>query len=320
MKDSLRLCLIASLLCLALISTTSHAQIASGLQGASGSAVGPDGALYVTEAAVGFITRIDPQSGATSLYAEGLPTPLPWVGFGGALDVAFLDGVAYALVTLVDPSLGGSEVTGVYRMDNASSFTPIANIGAHALANPPATSFDIPTGVQYAIETYRGGFLVTDGHLNRVLRIRLNGDISVFQAFGNIVPTGLDVHGKDVFMAQAGEAPHLPQDGKVLAFSHKAGPQELATGAMLAVDVEAGRGHSLFVLSQGIWDGAFPGSPALPGTGALFEVNTNGTLRLVDGGLNLPSSVELIGNHAYIVSLAGEVWLIENISQPPFGN
>ena len=33
------------------------------------------------------------------------------------------------------------------------------------------TDFFVPTGVQYALEPYRGGFLVTDGHHNRVLRV-----------------------------------------------------------------------------------------------------------------------------------------------------
>jgi len=37
-------------------------------------------------------------------------------------------------------------------------------------------------------------------------------------------------------------------------------------------------------------------------------------------GLNQPTSVEIIGNTAYVVNLAGEVWKIENISSPPYGD
>ena len=33
---------------------------------------------------------------------------------------------------------------------------------------PPIYVLIIPIGVQYAFETFRGGFLVTDGHHNRV--------------------------------------------------------------------------------------------------------------------------------------------------------
>jgi hypothetical protein len=71
------------------------ALLVAGLEGAAGSAVGPDGALYVTEG------------------------------------------------------------------------------GASYVAHPPTTDFEVRTGVQYVLKPYRGGFLVTDGHHNRVLRVTL---------------------------------------------------------------------------------------------------------------------------------------------------
>jgi hypothetical protein len=64
-----------------------NAQLVTGLQGASGSAIGPDGALYVTEGAIGRLTRVDPVTGATTTVADGLPPSL--IGIGGAIDVAF---------------------------------------------------------------------------------------------------------------------------------------------------------------------------------------------------------------------------------------
>src|SRR5829696_7800998 len=44
-------------------------RLVTGLQGGSGSTIGPDRALYVTESAAGRITRVDPKTGATT------PTP-----------------------------------------------------------------------------------------------------------------------------------------------------------------------------------------------------------------------------------------------------
>ena len=67
---------------------------------------------------------------------------------------------------------------------------------AFALDNPPEPAFFIPSGVQYAMEPYRGGFLVTDGHHNRVYRVTLDGTVSELIAFGDIVPTGLAVRGQ----------------------------------------------------------------------------------------------------------------------------
>src|SRR6185503_5992703 len=120
-------------------------------------------------------------------------------------------------------------------------------------------AFDVPTGVQYALEPYRGAFLVTDGHHNRVLRVTLDGEVSVYLAFDNIVPTGLAARGNTVFMAEAGPVPHLPENGKVVAIDGKTlNVTEVGAGAPLVVDVEFGRGRGLYALSQG----EFSGGPA----------------------------------------------------------
>ncbi len=194
-------------------------QLLTGLEGGSGSTVGPGGALYVTEGAAGRISRVDPKTGDITTFASGLPTSI--VGIGGAIDVAFMGKTAYALVTLVGSDVGGSDIVGIYRVDGPDSFTVIADIGAFSVSNPPNTPFDIPSGLQYALETYRGGFLVTDGHLNRVLRVTLDGAVTELIAFDNIVPTGLAVRGNTVYMAEAGPVPHLPEDGKVVSFRPK---------------------------------------------------------------------------------------------------
>ena len=293
-------------------------QLLTGLEGGSGSTVGPGGALYVTESAAGRISRVDPRTGEITTFASGLPKSI--VGIGGAIDVAFIGGTAYALVTLVGSDVGGSDIVGIYRVDGPDSFTVVADIGAFALSNPPSTPFDIPTGVQYALETYRGGFLVTDGHHNRVLRVTRDGDVTEMIAFDNIVPTGLAVSGNTVYMAEAGPVPHEPEDGKVVSFRPKSPTAtEVASGASLLVDVEFGRGGDLFALSQGVFGGGPPGSPAQPNTGSLVKVNGNGTFTVVTDGLDRPTSVEFIRNTAHVVTLTGEIWKVENVSGPHYG-
>jgi hypothetical protein len=236
------------------------------------------------------------------------------------MDVAFIGTTAYALVTLVGPDVGGNDVVGIYRVDGPDSFTVVADIGAFALSNPPVTPFDIPTGVQYALETYRGGFLVTDGHHNRVLRVTLDGEVTELIAFGNIVPTGLAVWGNTVYMAEAGPVPHEPEDGKVVSFGPKSPTAtEVASGASLLVDVEFGRGRTLYALSQGDFGGGPPGSPAAPNTGSLVKVNGNGTFTVLADGLDRPTSFEFIGNTAYVVTLTGEILKFDSVSGPPFG-
>ena len=188
--------------------------LVSGLASRSGSTIGPDGALYVTEAATGRVLRVNPRNGHVSTFATGLPQRI--VGTGGAMDIAFIGRRAYVIVTLVGPDVGGGDVVGLYQVDN-NGVSVVADIGAFALAHPPSTPFFVPTGVQYAMQPYRGNFLVTDGHHNRVLYVKRDGDVSEVIAFPNIVPTGLELLGSLVFVAQAGPVPHLPQNGRIVA-------------------------------------------------------------------------------------------------------
>ena len=292
--------------------------LATGLQGAAGSTIGPGGKLFVTEGAAGRISRIDLKTGEVTTFASGLPPSI--IHIGGVNDVAFLGGKAYALVTLVGPQFGNNAVVGIYRIDGPNTFTIIADIGAYSLANPPTTPFFIDMGMQYSIQAYRGAFLVADGHHNRVLHVTRDGVITEFKTFGNTVPTGLAVRGNTVYMAEAGPVPHLPEDGKVVSFNQKSSAvTAVASGAPLVVDVEFGRGRTLFALSQGVWDGAAEGSPAKPNTGSLVRVHDDGTFAVVTDGLDRPTSLEIVGNTAYVVTLTGEVWTIDGVANPPFG-
>jgi hypothetical protein len=120
-------------------------------------------------------------------------------------------------------------------------------------------------------------------------------------------------------MAEAGPVPHRPEDGKVVAFRPKAAAaKEVASGAPLLVDVEFGREHLLYALSQGDFPaGSPPGSPARPNTGALVRVNRDGTFTVVTDGLDRPTSLEFIGDTAYVVTHTGEIWTIDGVSGPP---
>ncbi|HXW10900.1 MAG TPA: ScyD/ScyE family protein, partial [Steroidobacteraceae bacterium] len=262
--------------------------------------------------------RVNPASGEITTIAQGLPPAL--LPVGGAIDVAFLDGVAYVLVTLVGAPFG-SGVDGIYRVDGDGQFTVVADIGAFAASHPPQTTFALPQGVQYSIEAHRGGFLVADGHHNRILRVELDGSITVAHAFGNVVPTGLETWGDTVYVARAGAIPHLPEEGRILAIESRSGEvSEVASGAPLLVDVERGRGRTLFGLAQGHWSpGQMDGTPADPDTGSLVRVNDQGGFDVVATGLDRPTSLEVIGNDAYVITLSGTVLRVPDIASAPYG-
>ena len=125
-----------------------------GAGGWLGSTIGPTGAVRHRRRRRQDLPG-DPRTGGVTTYASGLPKSI--VGIGGAMDVAFIGGTAYALVTLVGPDVGGSDIVGIYRVDGPDSFTVVADIGAFSLANPPGPDFFVPTGVQYAIEPTAAG-------------------------------------------------------------------------------------------------------------------------------------------------------------------
>lgn len=315
--------LVATLCLVMPLAAAAGEPFASGLQGAVGSTIGPDKALYVAEGAAGRISRVDLKTGKVTPFATGLPAGNPDIGLGGPIDVVFVGHKAYVLVTLVGPAVGGSAVDGIYRIDGWKHHKVIADIGTWATNHPPRTPFDLPNGVQYAIENYQDGFLVSDGHHNRVLQVDRKGPhkgrIRGFKQFGNVAPTGLETWGRLVLMAQAGAVPHKPEDGRIVLFGRHTPALEVAAGAPLLVDVEFGPGRRLFALAQGDFPPPpYPpaGSPALPNTGSLVEADVDtGGFKIIADGINLPSSLEIVGHTAYVVTLTGEVWRFRNITK-----
>lgn len=298
--------------------------LASGLQGSIGSAIGPDGALYVPEGIAGTVSRIDRETGDVTVFASGLPKSPFGVG-GGAMDIVFLDTTAYVLVSGVDPDSGGNDIDGIYRVDGPQKFTIVANLGRWSSNHLPKTHFDLSEGVQFAMDVYRGELVVSDGHHNRVLAIKIekclssppedDSNVRELIAFDDVVPTGLAVSGRTIYVAQAGPVPHLPKNGKVVEFHPRSAvSDDVASGAPLLVDVEDGPHHHLYALSQGTWKGAAAGDPALPDTGSIVRVDEDGRLKVVIDHLDRPTSLEFWGDTAYVVSLTGEVWKIEGIS------
>jgi hypothetical protein len=208
---------------------------------------------------------------------------------------------------------------GLYRIERDGSNTLVADLGQWSVDNPPEPAFFVDTGVHFALQRYRGGFLVTDGHHNRVLRVGRHGSIHEIATFGNVVPTGLEKAFGSVFVTQMGPIPHVPQDGKVLALRKGQAPREVASGASMLIDVERGPHGKLYGLSQGQWDGVGEGSRAFENTGRLVVVGRHGELTpVLDGSgeelvLDRPTSVEFVGDTAYVVSVTGDVYRVDGL-------
>ena len=72
----------------------------------------------------------------------------------------------------------------------------------------------------------------------------------------------------------------------------------------------------LYAISQGDSPGGNvqPADPAKPDTGRLLRVNRDGSLTVLVDRLNLPTSLHFLGDDALIVTLTGEVWRVNNVS------
>jgi sugar lactone lactonase YvrE len=287
----------------------------------SGSTIGPDGALYVTDGKGGRVLRVDTRTRGGHDLRRGPPAHEHAARHRRRHRCCVRRPHRLRASHQRRPFFGEpDEIAGICRVRRDGSAVPVADIGTWSTDNPPDTDFVLPGGVQYAMEPFRGGFAVTDGHHNRVLYVRHDGQVSELRAFGNIVPTGLAAAGRTLFMGEAGPVPHRPEDGKVIAITPWSdAPVEIASGAPLIVDVEFGPDRRLYALSQGVWDlpplPSNAGAPASPNTGTLTRVDRHGRLTPVAGPLDRPTSVAFSRTSAFVVTLTGKVLRIDGIGR-----
>ncbi len=292
----------------------------------SGSTIGPDNALYVTNGNDGTLLRINRNNGSSTVVGTGLPQQV--VGIGGAMDVAFLGDRAYVLVTLAGADVGAPDsIMGIYRLRNAGQFALFADLGAWSAAHPPVDpDWYLAQGVQYSMDVWHGGFVVTDAHLARLIRVDRAGHISELFAYDSTdaVPIGLESENGKLFVASPGPIPHLPSTSTISKLKHNGSLKLVASwdedysgNIGLLVDVEMGRHDRMYGLLQGFWDlEPVPdneGLPAAPNTGELVKVRDDGTFRTLVSGLNQPTSLELDGNKAFVVTLNGTVLRIDGL-------
>lgn len=289
--------------------------LAEGLTQSIGTTIGPDGALYVAEGPLGVVSRIDPGTGARTVVADGLPSNEDG---GGPIDVVFIGDTLYVLTTgLGEESSTPELANGIYEIAEDGAATLIADLGAFALANPVDFEDAIPSGNPFAIDLLDDEtFIVTDGNHNRIYVVTLDGDITEVAAFDNVVPTGLEIVEGTVYVTEIGPFPHTPETGKLLAVDIATGDaDEVATGVSYIIDVEEGPRGQLYALSFGTEPTDPEGPPAEPFSGKLLLVNDDGTFSALVEGLLLPTSLEFVGETAFITTLAGEVWKIDDVTE-----
>ena len=335
---------------------TAGEQLATGLLSPRGMKMGPDGMLYVAEAGTGGttevtvegalhnvgtsgrISKIDPETGARTTVAEGLPSDFgtETMDSVGPADVAFLGGQLYYLQTHGGEDYGFPDTpTGVYRVNNDGSVDLVANIGQFNFDNPvndisSGAQPDIePGGNPYAMTVRDGAFLVTDGNQNQVMKVTTAGAVTrLAELGGHPVSTGITYEGGGpLYVGALGTFPFAPEDGLVYQVGYPTGATSVyASGFSSVTDVEYGPG-GLYAVTFGDQAAAADGPPWDPFTGKILKVNGDGTMTPVVDGLTFATFVAFDGDTAYVANnslsipgvFEGQIWKIENFSSvtPP---
>jgi sugar lactone lactonase YvrE len=318
---------------------TSGDVIATDLGGTQGATIGPDGALYVADGGTGGpqkvttpdgdgffgltgrVSRIDPVTGERTTFAMGIPSGAQQPGgpgFGVA-DIVFLDGDLYYLITggftYISPDLAAYP-NGVYRIENDGSSKLIANISKFNDDNPVTFPDANPGGNPFGITARNGELYVTDGNYNRVLHITTAGKIDIVASFENVVTTGITATDKGpLIVTEFGGFPFDPASGKVMQVGVPTGNEvTLAAGYSHIISAAYGPGGKLYALSMGDQADPSSGDEAVPFTGKILLVNADGTLTPIVDGLMLGTSLDISGDTAYVTSLIGEVYQINDLS------
>jgi plastocyanin len=223
----------------AVASPTRVSVYATGLYNPKGITFGPDGTLYVAESGPpgnvtvplpvnfggsgpiglrGAVAKVPAGGGAAQPFVQHLPNIGLYGGVEmlGAADVTFYNGTLYEVAAghmTVSPKLS--------TVSSAGKLSTVSDIGKFNNANPPPEENGdaVPFGNPYSMVALGKKLYISDGNYNTIIEADpATGALRNLHAFRpDPTTTGLTVgpDGKEIYVAQYGNAPYLPGSGEV---------------------------------------------------------------------------------------------------------
>jgi DNA-binding beta-propeller fold protein YncE len=313
--------MLAALLALALVQVAAAQAeqpqidvLVSGLYNPRGLAVGPDGAVYITEAGrggdqavkAGFykipfqigrtarVTRVMPD-GQWQIILDALPSVQTPDDIFGATAVTFIDDNLYVLT-----AAGGRDV-GDPSYDNAvlqvapdGTVTQIVNITTMNYQDPPLARLqdlraDVEGGVPFGLTALNGRLYATDGNLETVTEINLDGTTRrmVSLPASNRVLVGLTgAPDGSLWVCEYGPTPHPPGASKIDRLTLDDELTPVWTGLSEAIQIAFGPDGSAYALE-------FASKARVPSSGSLVRRWPDGHVETVLTGLNFATGLAI---------------------------
>lgn len=252
--------------------------IASGLTNPRGFTWGPDGTLYLAQAGnggqhldvklEGFTAVSGPTAsvvkitnGCINPVAEGIHSVL-WSEAGwiwGAMDVEFLNGDLYVLVSGGGPSWGTpDQVTGIYRVNADGTLTLAGDIGQWLAGHQPtlvAPDYAGRDGSELDMEPDGNAFVVSVADSGQIIKVVPDGEISLLADLSeqHPVPTGLAVDADgNVYVGFETTPPYPNGASKVVKITPDGTASDVWTGLTAVTDVELGPDGVLYAAEMSI--------------------------------------------------------------------
>lgn len=271
--------------------------VGAGLINPRGLTVAPDGRVLVGSGGTGGDsgTLVEVSDGCPTVVVDGIRSYR--IVFGASVsvaDVAVREGTTYLLVAGGDID-GGAMVNGLYRLLADGELELVADISAFIRDNPVAErppDYDTD-GQPYHMAPIDGGFLVTEGNSNQLLRVRLDGRISRVAdlSAGHPIPTGLTI-GPDgaIYVGTFTAAPYPEVGAQVLRITADGQAEPVWTDLTMIAALTTGPDGRLYALETATGHGA-EADDLDPASGRVVELLPDGSWSPVVTGLPLPMDV-----------------------------